>query len=80
MDELTRVRIDTEAEEYPVLAVEEIGNPEPDAGWDIPTELLTNLRESYTAVGEAELAIMRYVAEHHPDARFAREWLGDHSG
>ena len=70
-----QVRVYTEEEAYPVLAISEIGNPKPDDGYRIPVELWDTLSAAYEAVDAAEEAIMRYIADRYPRAADIHEWL-----
>jgi len=72
-----RVRVDTEDEQFPCLSIQEIGNPEPGDGFDIPVELWENLGSAYEAVDAAERAVLRHIAERYPNARAIHEWLTD---
>lgn len=80
MTRTVRLRIDTEVEAYPTLDIREIGNPLPGDGFDVPAEMWTALCAAQAAVDDAEDQIMRYVAEHYPNAGSVREWVeGGHT-
>jgi hypothetical protein len=64
---MVRVRIDTEAEFYPCVTVDEIGNPRDGEGVDIPRSVLTAYNEACEALMLAEEAVLR-AAGIDPDA------------
>jgi hypothetical protein len=70
-----RVRVDTEVEAYPELAIYEVGSS--DGGWLIPAELLGAVNDAYAALDVAETALMRYIADRYPRAGAVHEWLKD---
>lgn len=74
--QMISVRVDTEEQQYPCLAISEIGNPKPDDGFGIPVELWQNLRAAYDALDAAETAVMVWIADHYPRAVAVHEWLG----
>lgn len=62
-----RVRVATE-QEYPVLAIWEVGNPAPGDGFDIPYQLWQDLRRAHAREERAEMAIMTHIAERNEPA------------
>lgn len=76
MDELTvKVKVDTEAEMYPVLVIYE-----GDGQFEIPAALLAALRHAQEMVDIAEGAIMAHIDAAYPNVPIIVEWLHDHRG
>lgn len=73
--DVTRVRIDTEVEAYPVLSIREDERGVSDV--EVPDEMLDRLAAAYAAVDAVELEIMRYVAARYPTFGAVVEWLAD---
>lgn len=66
------VKIDTDVESYPCLAIWE-----GDSNIEIPADMMQRLGQARRAVDAAELEIMRYVGTHYK-IPMVREWLADH--
>lgn len=78
MTDLVRVDVNTDVEQYPVLAISEwaeYSNPRRDLR--IPAEMLNRLVDAEHAVDQAKADIMRYLGERHAYSDI-REWLAKH--
>lgn len=75
MGDLVEVNISNE-EVYPVLSIQEAedgaGHP-----YAIPVSLLDALQAAEESVESIKAAIMEIVAERHPDAQVAIDWLAE---
>jgi hypothetical protein len=69
------IRVQTDVETYPTLVISEVGRA--DQGYVIPAALMEALAAAEAAVGKAEEAIMRHIAQHNPEARDIAEWVRD---
>lgn len=69
MGELVKISIDTER--YPAMMGES------EDGFEVPRALLDARYAALDSLDAVEAAIMEHVAERHPDARFAAEWLAE---
>jgi hypothetical protein len=67
------VRVETDAEAYPTLIINEVGHA--DQGYVIPAALMDALAAAEAAVDKAEEAIMRHIAQQNPDAGDIAYWV-----
>lgn len=68
MDEMVRLDVGDDGESFV-----EVGKPAGRRGWDVPASLWRDLREAHSAVDRAEMAIVRYIGEHVPEAEGFRD-------
>lgn len=74
MSEQVKVNVDTHVEAYPELGISEAQEGSGDA-YEIPADMLSDLRDAYGAVEQAERAIMEHIAAKYPDAEDVAIWL-----
>jgi len=79
MADMVRVDVNTDVEAYPVLGIN-AWDERSNGGRDtrVPTEMLDRLLETEHAVEQAQIEIMRYLAERH-EYTDIRDWVAEHT-
>jgi hypothetical protein len=76
MTDMRRVTINTEVEAYPVLSIQPAELDQEGRLVEIPAGMLARLAEAEHAVEQAQIEIMRYLAERHEYSDI-RDWVAE---